>query len=71
MLQDQVPEAPPRALRALTPDQVRRLLSDCKDEHRAVLAVGVGAGLRQAEALGLCAEHLNLLRKEVRVERSA
>jgi hypothetical protein len=64
-----VPEAPPRTLQALAPDQVRRLLSTCKDEHRAVLAVGVGAGLRQAEALGLCAAHINLLKKELRVER--
>jgi integrase len=64
-----VPEAPPRTLQALAPDQVRRLLSTCKDEHHAVLAVGVGAGLRQAEVLGLCADHINLLKKELRVER--
>lgn len=64
-----VPEAPPRVLAVLQPDQVRRLLASCKDEHRAMLAVGVGAGLRQAETLGLCADHVNLLKKELRVER--
>ncbi|MCW2573178.1 MAG: traSA:integrase fusion protein [Frankiales bacterium] len=64
-----VPEIPPRALAVFTPAQVRALLSSCKDEHRAVLAVGVGAGLRQAEALGLCASSVNLLKRELQVER--
>lgn len=64
-----VPEAAPRALAVLTPEQVQRLLAVCKDEHRAVLAVGVGAGLRQAEALGLCASSVNLLRRDLQVER--
>jgi integrase len=64
-----VPEAPPRVLSVFQPEEVRRLLATCKDEHRAALAVGVGAGLRQAETLGLCADNVNLLKKELHVER--
>jgi integrase len=64
-----IPEIPPRSLTNLTPEQARRLLAACRDEDRAVIAVGLGTGLRQAEALGLCADKVNLLKRELSVER--
>ena len=64
-----LPGMPPRRLQALTADQVGALLEHAPPRDYAVLALGVGTGMRQGEVLGLTLPHLRLLARELSVER--
>lgn len=63
-----LPPRPPRRLAVFTPDEVRLLLESVKPEHRALLAIAVGTGMRQGELLGLRVQRVNFLRRELSVE---
>jgi integrase len=55
-----LPPLPPKKLAFLTPEQVEALLSHAVGAHYAILATGVGTGLRQGELLGLTVDNLDL-----------
>jgi integrase len=63
-----VPAAQEKALAALNPEQVRALLAACRPRDRALIALAVGTGMRQGEALGVRLPHLNLLKRELAIE---
>lgn len=63
-----VPAPQERQLAVLSPDQVRALLAAARPRDRALLALTVGTGMRQGEALGVRLPNLNLLRRELAVE---
>jgi integrase len=63
-----VPPREERALTVFTPEQVRRLLEATRPREYALLALTVGTGMRQGEALGVRLPNLNLLRRELAVE---
>lgn len=50
-------------------DGVRRAADAISPRMRALVLVSVGTGLRQGEALGLTVDRVNLLRREVTVDR--
>jgi len=62
---------PPRLLTMLTPDQARELLAAARPQDHAVLALTLGTGLRQGEALGLRLANLRLLQRELSVDEQA
>jgi integrase len=64
-----LPEMPPRRLQALSAEQVGALLEHAPPRDYAVLALGVGTGMRQGEVLGLTLPHLRLLARELSVEQ--
>lgn len=64
-----LPGMPPARLQALTAEQVGDLLEHATQRDYAVLALGVGTGMRQGEALGLTLPHLRLLARELSVEK--
>jgi integrase len=64
-----LPGMPPRRLQALTAEQVGALLEQAPPRDYAVLALGVGTGMRQGEVLGLTLPHLRLLARELSVEQ--
>jgi integrase len=51
----------------LTPQQVHAVAEALPERYRALVYVGVGCGLRHGEALGLEVEHVDFLRREIRV----
>lgn len=53
----------------LSLDGVRRAAEVISPRMRALLLLSVGTGLRQGEALGLTVDRVNLLRREVTVDR--
>ena len=57
-----LPVAHRDTVRHLTPDQARALLTAARPEHRPVIAVGLGTGMRQGELLGLQVSAISWLR---------
>lgn len=51
----------------LTAAQVHTVAAALPERYRALVYVGAGCGLRHGEALGLEVEHIDFLRREVRV----
>lgn len=51
----------------LTPEQVHAVANAMPERFRALIYVGAGCGLRHGEALGLELEHIDFLRREIRV----
>lgn len=66
-----LPAIPPSKLSILTPEQVTALLYEARPDHHAVLALGVGTGMRQGELLGVRLRAVNFLRRELWVEAQA
>jgi integrase len=64
-----LPGIPTRRLQAFTADEVGALLDHTPSRDYAVLALGVGTGMRQGEVLGLTMPHLRLLARELSVEQ--
>jgi integrase len=62
---------PPSKLSILTPEQVTALLREARPDHYAILALGVGTGMRQGEILGVRLRAVNFLRRELWVEAQA
>jgi integrase len=52
-----------------TPQQVAAILDQIDDQFAGLVVMLAGSGLRIGEALGLDVEHVDFLRREVRVER--
>jgi integrase len=52
-----------------TPEQVHAIAAALPKGFRALVYVGAGLGLRHGEALGLELQHIDFLRREVRVEQ--
>jgi len=68
------PTRPPKELRTLTADEVRRLLDTARDHPRlsryeALFALAVGTGLRLGEILGLRWGDLDVSRRTLQVRR--
>jgi len=53
----------------LTAEQVWALAEAATAPFRAAVMVGAGLGLRQGEAMGLCVDQVDFLRRRVRVDR--
>jgi integrase len=53
----------------LTPEQVHAIAGALSPRYRALVYVGAGCGLRHGEALGLELDHVDFLRREIRVEQ--
>lgn len=66
-----LPAIPPSKLSILTPEQVTALLREARPDHYALLALGVGTGMRQGELLGVRLRAVNFLRRELWVEAQA
>lgn len=62
-----LPERPHTERTILTPDQVHALADALPARYRAIAYLGAGCGLRPGETLGLELEHVDFLRREVRV----
>lgn len=50
-----------------TPEQVHALAGELADRYQALVYPAAGCGLRQGEAFGLEVEHVDFLRREIRV----
>lgn len=60
-----------RTITTLTPEQAAGLLAVASGEARPTIALGLGAGLRQGEVLGLHVGNVDFLRKTVSVTEQA
>lgn len=66
-----MPKATSSEVRPPTPEEVAKLAAAMPARRRALVWFLAGSGLRIAEALGLDVEHVDFLRRTVRVERQA
>ncbi len=67
----QLPEKKPvREKHALTPEQFRQLMASVSEPYRTMFLVGILAGLRVGEILGLRWKDIDLARGELRVEQA-
>lgn len=64
-----LPEVPPKQLAVFRPEQVTALVQAVYPQHRAMLLLALGTGLRQAELLGVTRAALDLDAAVLRVER--
>lgn len=64
-----LPELPPKELAVFTPAQVTVLVEAVRPQHRAMLLLALGTGLRQGELLGVSIHALDLEDGTLRVER--
>jgi integrase len=53
----------------LTVREVETLAATVRDKYRALIVFGAGMGLRQGERFGLTVDHVDFLRRQVRVDR--
>jgi integrase len=66
-----LPEIEDERVVPLEDDQVESLIDFVQPRHRGILVVQAGLGLRVGEALGLCLDNVDFLRREVRIRRQA
>ncbi|KNB52826.1 tyrosine-type recombinase/integrase [Streptomyces caatingaensis] len=64
-----LPEARRREIVPLHPDAVRALVEAAPARYRALILFAAASGLRQGEVFGLEVEHVDFLRRTVRVEQ--
>jgi integrase len=64
-----LPRIVPKQVAPLTTEQVQSLLGAAPDHLRALLVCVASSGLRQGEALGLTTDHVDFLRRTIRVEQ--
>jgi len=64
-----LPTVETRKVVPLTPEQVEALVSELPERYRGLVLLVAGMGLRQGEALGLTVEHVDFLRRRLRVEQ--
>ncbi len=64
-----LPELPPKQLAVFDDSQVRALLNAVHPQHRAMLLLALGSGLRQGELLGATVDALDVDAASLRVER--
>jgi integrase len=65
----QIPKRDRRQVVPLGVDQVRVIAERLPDRYRALVLLGAGTGLRQGEALGLCADRIDWLGRRLRVDQ--
>ncbi|MGX1220414.1 tyrosine-type recombinase/integrase [Streptomyces ambofaciens] len=63
------PTKPPNKARAWSRDRVEAVKAAFPDRYRILVEIGVGAGLRQGEALGLSADDLDIEGRVIHVRR--
>ncbi|MCC6434447.1 MAG: tyrosine-type recombinase/integrase [Acidimicrobiales bacterium] len=66
-----VPKVPRATRRSLDDDELGRLVEAMDERYRAMVLLGAFGGLRPGELIGLRVGDLDLLRRTVRVERTA
>lgn len=64
-----LPEIPERRITVLTPEQVQGIWIYMAAEYKALVHLAVATGMRQSEVFGLTIDRVNLLRREVTVDR--
>ena len=63
------PRAPKKIIVPLTGDEIEALIDAASDRYKALVAFAAGSGLRQGEVFGVTTSSLDMLRRQVRVER--
>lgn len=64
-----LPRVETPAVVPLEPEEVHRLLDAAAPWYRVAVVIGAGLGLRMSEAAGLTVDHVEFLRRTVRVDR--
>jgi integrase len=64
------PRVPPREMRALTAEEVSRIVAEVPERHRALVLILAYSGMRVGEAMALRIDNLDLLRGKVTVVES-
>lgn len=64
-----LPKVERKRIQPLTTAQVEALVETVPDELRALVVFAAGTGMRQGEVLGLTVDRLNMIRREVVVDR--
>jgi integrase len=64
-----LPEIEPTKAQPIDAEQVGRLVAAMPDRYKALVVLAVGTGLRQGECFGLTVQHVDFLRKTLRVEQ--
>lgn len=64
-----LPEIPERKITILTPQQVHNIWANMTPQYKALVHLAASTGMRQSEVFGLTVDRLNLLQREVTVDR--
>ena len=64
-----LPRSSKSAVTPLPTEAVRTLIDAMPDRYRALLVLAAGTGLRQGECFGLDLEHVDFLRRQIRVDQ--